>query len=725
MSHLINYIVHKTIDPLFSYVQPEHGVHASPKTNAKTFTLQRLALVSIPFLTQYRPFAKGMGLLMGGCRTVSHLGQALEAARKNELSKCGTQILATSLSIVAIASTYFHHRLGLLVTTSIDIFQNLETLRQHYKTGKTELLFEDVVQLTSSSLYLAIMLTGSLEVSILSLVLQGALNAYQARHEWNDGNKPEAFAKLLMSLIRAYQGRQHWALIQRRNQLLADPVTQQLALMVKQGKKVESLLSSPLSQLTNKILEKAVVLEDAEGKKYEFGSHFHGFGKGIVKGGNLCFRKKTIDGREILELDFKINYAFRDQLEGAIFKLISMSSKGPASEILALTHSNTTGIEVTRGYAEMGGFSKEAHRLDFKGIGSIFVGYNSSIVGMYNRVIVQVFSECNLFQLHEMLSFVQLEDVLQIFNTEDLERLKLGILFRMFFPKEATPFERTLQFFKLPISELKSEMFKRAPIFQEAFNRYYPRMTSYETLPGRIRYGINNFGKVCEKLGAKALMSSISLYSTRDIAGLNRIASILKMGMLSTELRFGNSVNVNGLSSDTDLGTGGSDSIFTQLVPANYFTTSPITQPFVYFRGVAITYDLDILGTGTYQYHNDSFGVRGRSSLYSNRPNIFDFIARERQSLRIGNEVMVKDRIPPSRITSILVSDDELRENLTVHLRTLGLIQQGPDGKEMINNTPLDQFIRTPSADDPTSTLFMENLAQKCVKMMDNKINKK
>lgn len=726
MTHFINYILHRTVDPFFSYVEVKNNFPEQSLDKSKISTIQRLAHFSIPFLARYKPFGKGLSMAMGGCRTLTHLSQAIKAGRERKFSKCGVKLFLTTFSVVAIASTYFHSRFGLLVTTGIDIIQNLESFTRHYKVGETNLLLEDAVQLTSSSLYLAMMVTGSLEISLASIVLQAAFNIYQTRQEWNKGNTPEALAKLLMCCLRVYDGKQQWMLIQRRNQLLSDPLLKQVISLIKQGKKVESLLSSPLSALKDKILQKAVVLEDAQGKKYKFGSHFHGFGKGLVKGANLCFRLRTINGKEIIELDFKINHAFRNQLDGAFAKLSSMPSN-KLNEVLALSHSNVKGIEITKGKAEIGGFDNDVHLLKFEGIGSVLVGSRPDVVGLYSRVVVRVFQDCNLFQLHEMLAFLGLEDVLQIFNTEDLERLKLGLLFRTFFPKEATLLERTMKFFTLPISKLKDEMNKQVPTFQEVFNRFYPRIKPYETLPGRVRYGIDSLGNICEKLGAKALMSSVYIDSSSDNQGLNRIVSLLKMGLLSTELRFGSLLNVNGLSSNEDLETGGSDSVFAQLVPSNYSPeNTPIAKKFGYFRGVALTYSLDALNTGTYQYHIDSYGTRRMNpafqSNYLNRPNIFDFVMHQRRHFNQSNEVMLKERVPPHLITGILVSDKNLLDRLTDHLRTAGLIQLDKEGKEMIFNIPVSKFIRTPSTEEPVDQFFMHQFIKKAMDKLNNKV---
>jgi hypothetical protein len=43
----------------------------------------------------------------------------------------------------------------------------------------------------------------------------------------------------------------------------------------------------------DKIESRRFTMVDANNKEYDFGSYFHGYGKGLVKGMNLNFRKSS------------------------------------------------------------------------------------------------------------------------------------------------------------------------------------------------------------------------------------------------------------------------------------------------------------------------------------------------------------------------------------------------------------------------------------------------
>jgi hypothetical protein len=312
-----------------------------------------------------------------------------------------------------------------------------------------------------------------------------------------------------------------------------------------------------------------------------------------------------------------------------------------------------------------------------------------------------------------MLSFVRLDDVLKPLTPMDLERLKIGSLFRTFFPKEATLLERTKEFFELPISLLKNVIIDRAPDMKEIFEEYIPKFKPFEIFPGRIRYGIEGIGQSCSEMGARALISSLIIRESGEQARLERIGSILKMGMLSSEMRYANGVNSHGLSPGADLETGGSDSIFTQLVTVeNYQEQTPAVDEFNYFDDIAFVFDPSILDTLTYQYDIDSYGTRsllyGQFSKYLHRPTVFDFVSNQRQDFDSSNELMVKDRIPPPYIIGIVVSDEALAQQLPRYLKKNGFTRTEPDGTETIFNIPLEQFIHLTASEEQMSQFSFE-----------------
>lgn len=483
-----------------------------------------------------------------------------------------------------------------------------------------------------------------------------------------------------------------------------DPRLQILANAVNEKKINKRLNSFPLQNFQN-VNNHAVLLEDAQGKKHNLGAHVHGFGKDLVKGANLCFRDKTRENEEIVELGFKVNHVYRGHLEESISCLFNKNTRLQMRVLSHLTGSSVKTIKVTEGKFEMGGFREQKmYHLDFGASGSILVGSDPEVAGMYNRVFVRIPKKGNLFQLHEMLSFAGLENALKRFTPVDLERLKIGYLFRHFHPEQATIFERTSQFFKLPIGQLKAAIIEQVPAMKDRFVQYLPKFRPYEILPGRIRYGVEGIGRRCYELGARSLISSVWIGSNEE-ESFNKVSSIVKMGMLSSELRLGNEINSVGISPNSDLGHGSADSVFMQLVTVNDYQNNeaPTMRKFGYFYpddSIAFEFDLDVLDTLSHQYHTDKYGTRNlvlKFSTYLERPNVYDFVTEEVNGYYRGHEVMIRDRVPPSFITSILVANNEIRVRLCQYFKEAGLIQPNRDGIDTILGIPVNQFIRTPS----------------------------
>ena len=71
-----------------------------------------------------------------------------------------------------------------------------------------------------------------------------------------------------------------------------------------------------------------------------------------------------------------------------------------------------------------------------------------------------------------------------------------------------------------------------------------------------------------------------------------------------------------------------------------------------------------------------------------------DFVRYEQAAgFTRGNEVMVKERIPPEFITGIIVPTKEARDLLVENFRSKGVIALNLDGEETILNKPVDRFI--------------------------------
>ena len=352
--------------------------------------------------------------------------------------------------------------------------------------------------------------------------------------------------------------------------------------------------------------------------------------------------------------------------------------------------------------------------------------------------------------MHELLSFFDLEDALKASSADDIERMKMGHLFRIYAPKQATLLERQDHFFTLPTGALKSEIIAQAPEMQEIFNRHLSHMELREILPGKMRFAVQGLSDEIHELGGEALIHAIT--SKRPIEDT---VSVLKMGLMSSDMRYAHGDNHSGMSSLADFETGGADSVFTQFLTRKNFEDKMSLYE-LYYGSVRLLISRKALETGSYQYHSDEFGSRDyqrgednvpemsffemilsllarirhplfvrkeravgaedknreqvhqimiqwltdlwaeywRSTSYLSRPSIHDFTKQEQaRGFHYGNEVMLKDRVDPSMIQGIIVSDDRTRDNLISRLRETGLIQKDQAGRETIFGNQLDRFI--------------------------------
>jgi hypothetical protein len=330
----------------------------------------------------------------------------------------------------------------------------------------------------------------------------------------------------------------------------------------------------------------------------------------------------------------------------------------------------------------------------------VLIGASKDMPNVYDRVRFVVDQDKSVYDVHEMMSFLNLDDAFKSASKDDIERLKVGQLYRIFYPKEATLLERRNEYFDLPIEQLKEKIISENPKMQSILEKMLPTMESEEILPGRLRYVIPEISKMIYAQGGRALISTITGTNYSSDEGYKRFASILKMGMLSSDMRYRNGMQVGGLSPSSDFYTGGADSVFTQFLTEKEFSKK-MSLDNLYHGDIRILISLDALNTGTYQYNFDAFGTRQINNetsffdwnSYLNRLNIFQFTAKENQYFHHGNEVMIKERLDPSYITGVIVPSVSMRDGLLNTLRSQGLVSSA-NGVETIMNIPVNKFIR-------------------------------
>lgn len=719
MSNYISYLEAKLYEPSYFQRNFEHDLSSFGGESKFVCAAKRVALIALPFIALYKPFGSFISLVMGTMRTFSNCFTVIVAFSEGKMVAFLREMGKVALSVLSLVTTFFQFTLGALITTGVDCILSAYDCIQYLREGKIEKAIDALLQTVSSALYLALIFSGALEVTLASLIVQAILSLFQAKEEFFEGKYLEGIAKTLMGAIRFYEAGCAAFTLKRRDELF-----DKFALLlkrIKKGKEFTHLVESELnlvgkrnSEALNKIMQSAqfegipledrrVFLIDVDGNEFDFGTYFHGYGKALVKGNNICFHVKE----KTTELDFKVNHAFRDVLQNYIDGLELLDS-AELQEFLSFTNSSIKGIHVEEcaNQLENGMQAGSAFKIRFDGVGEVVVGGDKDYYNLFDRVVVKVEKQDNIYQMHELLSVLGLEDALRKSSPEDIERIKVGQLFRTFSPREATPFERTSEFFSLSIPDLKNRIREFSPSMSSVFEEYLPKMEAREILPGKVRYSIRGLADKAHEIGVRALTAGVmGRYMDEDHELLfSRVASMIKMGMLSTETRFENGIKAAGLAPQANFWTGGADCVYTQLITEDNCKSHLDLEDFFYRSDVRVLLSLDALETGTYGFHSDDLGIRSidhpavreyfQENPYLQRDGILDFLKREcnHTTYRDDHEVLLKERVPPSMIKGIIVPEAQVKNSLIAYFKERHIIQH--DGSDTILGIPVDRFIR-------------------------------
>lgn len=454
-----------------------------------------------------------------------------------------------------------------------------------------------------------------------------------------------------------------------------------------EGRNVKYLQTSPLALFKEKISN--------------FGAHFFGFGKSLVKGANLAFRTFVQEEVAFNELNFKINHVFRASLQQTLDEIVSMD-RHVVNALLDRSESHSTSIRVEKDqpFPVGNSFVGFSTKITFSGLGTIFICTSSEYPSIYNRIVVQMESDKTIEDFHAVLAFLNLEKSFYESTIEDQKRHKIGHLFRTFYPREAYELERSSTFFNLTPDQIKAKIIDDVPHMANIFDTYLDELTLEEILPGRMRYKMKGLAHCAYNLGARGLTTAITGAYGNEL--YQRVASILQSGILSSETRKFLGLSVSGLSTDSDYYSGGSDVVYTQMITQDNCKKETDFSGLYYLSDIRLLISLDAIETGTYQYYIDSYGNRSTvnyyGTLYSQRPGILEFILNLQSSTLCSSrrEQTLWSEDPPYLEEEWKRFEHKILKSLQDgqgFLKELGIVEVDEAGRIKVLGKPLCEFL--------------------------------
>lgn len=332
-----------------------------------------------------------------------------------------------------------------------------------------------------------------------------------------------------------------------------------------------------------------------------------------------------------------------------------------------------------------------SHVIEFEGVGKVIIGNNPSLVSEFNQLSIELDSNITdeeaASKLHIIFAALGLSTVSSTARSEDIERIKILQLFRGYYPKEAFGFEKEAQTFEESIESLQKRILEKVPQMKLEFERFADQpdlMYQQEVYPGQYVWSIKGLADEARDVGALVLMSGVgTLSDTFDVA-VKRIISMVETGPMSTQDRLHAGMIINGFSSDSDLISGGAESVFTRMVTKSM---SKNLKAYPLAGKIQILYDLDIVERVGFAYSHDEFGTKDPKT-YSYRPNIVELT----ESASKLNEVCIRNHISPKFIKGVIVANDDEKKKLIDAFRA-GNLLEGQPGSESIHGISINKFI--------------------------------
>lgn len=682
MDNALNYLKHTLHNPNVFYHQIEHCIPEKVQIE-KTFSrIHKIAQYAMPLITLHKPMHNTYLFTCSSIRVISSLADLKHTQIfTHEQFKI---FIRASLATLAFAATYFNFTIGLYVTTMADIVQTTTLLF----SGNGQIL-EHILSLATSILYMASIYSATLEIMLMSLILQVITHAKQAFNEFynDDGDWLMGVSKLLMVCIRSNQAHHQVKLIKRRNILKSIARLQDLRKRIEKSKKVSHLYFHRLNALKEAIANSKSTLIDAKGNEIDFGSYMGLMGKNVVKGMNLRFK----DQGDFIELEFKITNTARKHLNEVIEDL----KADELSDLLSLTNHSFSKITIKQEKkpSNYPWICEENLEINFKDCATVSIGQSQENYIDYNTVKIKMNSDLSHYSLHEVLSLLDLDEAMCQSTEDDIQRFKVWHLFKTLNPEQAKICENEDAFFTQSIDELKQDIINRDSNMQLHFQDKLDKLEFEETIPGKMNLRCHGLSDEFKELGAGNLTAMvITPWDTQTNDMVDRVCDIAQLGLLSPELREKGGLGYKGLDAMTKK-TGSHEYVCTQMQPQHLDTWDS-----VYSNGfedeVRVTYNLSALENKTYQYHDDNYANKNPEfdmwGLDSQWPSLHEFIEDQVKYPSYDHEIMVADRVKPESLETIEFRNNDLKQTVIQQLEEYGHIKTDVHGCKTYNGKQLD-----------------------------------
>lgn len=415
-----------------------------------------------------------------------------------------------------------------------------------------------------------------------------------------------------------------------------------------------------------------------------FGVAWSHMGSSELKGGFFKVKDIIFNGEKCRCMYFKVTYLAAESIRKALSILENPYYCNMAKSLWQTEITIDTSSEFFYYPCENGEYNTKSPisfpagkviTVVLKDLGKIQIGSDKQHGSMINDIHIFLNENSNIVHFQKVLSLMGITHFLIPSTEGEILRLKINKLLHFYYPQIATKYDRENFYYELTTSDLLNRIadLKDKPNLPQKILGKLKDIQFYPSLAGEKVMYMNNLALEAERHGARGLYAGMN--SNEDFKSIiQRLASIKKTGLLSTQARFEAGMLIEGTSPKDDFLCNSADSLFFRVVTQKAIQDQEQLSTTDNLGGcmqiILRTKVFNFLGISA---TTDGFGCRNRDTSFNglknfheNRPKFLNFIKRLQSTWLPYNEFMLKNYLDPKYIVGVSYQDQRkiLAKNL-------------------------------------------------------------
>src|SRR5262245_4418295 len=139
--------------PDIFYREYENDLEVHGTSGDELEAAKRVALVALPFVSLYKPASFPLAVVTGSLRTYTTTKQLVASIQSGDFKRIAYSFIQTAIAIICLASTFFAHPIGMLLSTGHDLILQLLELAKQLQKRDFRAAAESVAKVISNALY--------------------------------------------------------------------------------------------------------------------------------------------------------------------------------------------------------------------------------------------------------------------------------------------------------------------------------------------------------------------------------------------------------------------------------------------------------------------------------------------------------------------------------------------------------------------------------------------